>query len=213
MPILIKNVKIENLDFAYEDFNEKNKAAGILYLNKISGEGSNLRNLHGTNNTGRYTKLHLNSSFMNIAPLHLSLYFDLNNITNGGFKANIVLKNVDGTKLNSITQPLGMLKINSLYVQNVSADIDGDNNGAHANVVFRYNNMNVELLKKTPLGNGIKKRKFFTYIANNVLFKKGNIDQPIEVVHAYYKRTINQSFFGLLWRSLLTGISEAAKRN
>jgi hypothetical protein len=213
MPILIKNIKIENLDFAYEDFNEKNKAAGVLFLNKISGEGSNLRNLHGPNNTGRYTKLHLNASFMNIAPLHLSLYFDLNNVVNGGFKANIILKNVEGTKLNSITQPLGMLKINSLYVQNVTADIDGDNNGAHANVVFRYNNMNVELLKKTPLGSGTKKRKFFTYIANNVLFKKGNTDQPIEVVHAYYKRTINQSFFGLLWRSLLTGISEAAKRN
>jgi hypothetical protein len=212
MPINIKNLLMDSLDFIYEEYNEKNKRSAAIQLNNIHGKGNNIRNLHDTRvQSGRYMELIVDADFMKISPFHMGLYFDLQHIDNGDFKANISLKNVDVSKLNNMTKNLGLFEVNSFYVNELTSDITGDNNSATAKLKFNYRDLNVNLLKIDKATGQFKKRKFFNTILRKLVLPNSDAKQNA-ITTSTYKRTINQSFFGLIWRAMLEAITAAVKK-
>jgi hypothetical protein len=124
---------------------------------------------------------------------------------NGNFTVNCVLGKMDGTKLNPISEGLGMIKVEKLDIEKLTATVNGNNNFATGDVSFAYHDLSITALKKDD-DNKFKKKRLASFMANKFLLNSKSNGKRIQ--HVRYERDSRKSFFNLIWKTVSKGVAE-----
>ncbi len=135
--------------------------------------------------------------------------FDLSKAKTGAFTVDADLGPMNGTALNKASMPLGLFEINSLSIKKLKVHIIANNRNARSSVYFVYDDLKITALKPDDSGK-LKHRGFLSFIANNFILNKSNNASEARPKYVTYKRDAQRSFFSLIWKSILQGITKTA---
>jgi hypothetical protein len=206
----VSRLEVKNLDVSYEELNEKTLQTGTVLFTNISGTLTNITNNESQIRENQFCKIIASAKFLNEAPIKIQFIFDLKAIKTGDFEVIAHMDNLNGEKLNSITEPLGLLKINSLNIKSLDASMKANNLRSVGKVKLIYDNLKVTALKDDGT-DSLKKRGLFTFIANSFIIKKENEEgKSVRVAYVTRDRVKEKSFFNLIWKTIFMGAGETA---
>ena len=204
-PIHMKELFLQNMNVSYEEFNPKSQESGKIEFMQVKGDIQNISNMPDVIKENNWMKVSTSSLFMNQAQLDATFNFDLSNAAYGSFTVNTVLGKMEGTQLNQITEGLGLVKIEKLDIEKLSATVNGNNIFATADVSFAYRNLKVSALKKDD-DNNFKKKGLASFMANSFLINGNSDGKKIQTVRL--ERDTRKSFFNLIWKTIYKGLNE-----
>jgi len=207
MKINIAKTKVNNLDFSYEEYNPVSKQSGIVYIDDIALDITNLNNMQVKGKAAKPLTVKGSSLFMHTVPLTAEFNFSMANYKSGKFSAKFSAGGFDGSLVNSFAMPMGMAKIEKGTIQKVEAQMQGDQCGANGDVLIMYKDLKLSLLEKDKGEKKLDKKGFTTLVANLFILKKDNPKDGKEVRNekAEFKRIPEGGFFMLIWKTVMIG--------
>jgi len=204
-PIHVNKLALQDFSVRYEEFNPKSKETGKVEFNHVKANIQNISNMPEVIQQNNWMKVSTSSIFMNQAQLDANIHFDLSNCVNGNFTVNFVLGKMNGTRLNQISEGLGMVKVDRLAIEKLTATVHGNNMFATGDVSFAYHDLSITALKKDD-ENKFKKKRLASFMANKFLINSKSDGKKVQ--HVRYERDSRKSFFNLIWRTVNKGVTE-----
>ncbi|HEY1869511.1 MAG TPA: hypothetical protein VGG71_00565, partial [Chitinophagaceae bacterium] len=96
-----------------------------------------------------------------------------------------------------------------LSIKRLKAHIVANNYNAHSSVFFVYDDLKITVLKPDDSGK-LKQKGFLSFMANTFILNKSNTGNEATPKYVTYKRDPHRSFFSLIWKSILKGITNTA---
>ncbi|HYJ65921.1 MAG TPA: hypothetical protein VEV62_19395 [Parafilimonas sp.] len=208
LKINVKNLQLHKFNLSYEEFNSQSNKTGTVTFNNINGTITNISNMPAVMKTYQYTTAKLNGFFMNAVPLTSNFSFDLKKYKTGNFSMQMNIESIDKNILNPIAEPLGLFTIKTGTVTKANTKIEGDNFTSNVDLLMLYNDLHLTPLKKDSGGTTTMHKKTITsFFANVFLIKDANPSHGnVRNVQVNAQRNIQESFFGFVWKSILTAI-------
>jgi len=208
LKINVKNLQLHKFNLSYEEFNSQSNKTGKVTFNNINGTITNISNIPAVMKTYQHTTAKLNSFFMNAVPLTSNFSFDLKKYKTGNFSMQMNIGSIDKSILNPIAEPLGLFTIKTGTVTKANTKIEGDNFTSNVDLLMLYNDLHLTPLKKDSGGTTTMHKKTITsFFANVFLIKDANPSHGnVRNVQVNAQRNIQESFFGFVWKSILTAI-------
>jgi len=137
----------------------------------------------------------------------INFRFDLN-AKNAAFTYNGQLTAMEGTLLNQLTKPLGLIQIKSGMINKLSFNVSADHAKASGKMDFAYKDLSVILLKKAEGTKKVVKKRLISMLANSLIIHPDNPDSKGEFTTSaiYFERDTTASFFSFIWKTLFQGI-------
>ena len=118
---------------------------------------------------------------------------------------------MDGTILNSITEPLGKASVKKGKINNLVFDIKGNNYKSRGHTTFLYNDLAVNVLKMND-NDELKKRGLLSLLANTLIANNNPKNNNTYIGEIDFTRDTQKSFFNLLWKSIFNGVKNTVMR-
>lgn len=203
----VKRLNLNDIDISYAEFDKQSKQKGKITFEKTSGTLFNVTNQPRVKAINPIMVAKLETYMMGQGKLEATFKFDLN-AENGAFSYNGQLTNMDGSILNRITKPLGMLQVKSGEVKKLSFNIVADETEASGKLTFAYKDLSIGLLKKVAGKERLVKQGLISMLANALVIKPDNPDARGNFVVApiNFQRDPTNSFFSFIWQTLFQGI-------
>jgi hypothetical protein len=207
-PTNIDTILIKNFKLTYTELNPKTQKTGSIIFDDINAAVTNITNIKENITQDKILKLAATSKLMSVANLSATFMFDLTKAKTGDFTVDVDLGPMNGTALNKAAVPLGLFEINSLSIKKLRAHIIANSYNAHSSVFFVYDDLKITALK--PDNGKLKHRGFLSFVANTFILNKSNTGSEAESKYVFLKRDPQRSFFNLIWKSILKGITNTA---
>ncbi len=203
-PVNVDSVIVKNFKLTYTELNPKSKESGSIVFDNIDAVISNITNIKERIAVNKFLKVNARSSLMSKAALDAVFTFDLTKTKNGDFSVDGELGPMNGLDLNPVTKPLGMFEINSLSIKKLKLHVNGSNYRGSGTVFFVYDDLKITVLKKDDSGK-MKRKGLISFFANTFVINKSNSSKQ---ENSSLKRDPHRSFFWLIWKSILQGITK-----
>jgi hypothetical protein len=209
LPTKIDTILIKNFKFTYTELNPKTGKTGSIIFDDIDGMMTNVTNIKEDIAANKIFKVSARSKLMSEANFSATFMFDLSKTKTGDFTVDANLGPLNGTALNRAAIPLGLFEINSLSIKRLKAHIAANNYNAHSSVFFVYDDLKITVLKPDDSGK-LKQKGFLSFMANTFILNKSNTGDEATPKYVTYTRDPHRSFFSLIWKSILKGITNTA---
>jgi hypothetical protein len=206
--IMVKAVAVRNANLSYTEKSEKTGQEGTLELNDLNLSLSNVTNDSNLIKQNNICQLSVNGKILGSSPLQAQFRFFLNDTT-GKFTAAGDVKGVSAGQLNALAVPLANVRLQSFDLKRLDFTMQGDDFGAASDVTMWYDNLFVVLQKQDDETGAVKTKKFMTKLLNRFTIHDSNPGPDGTLrksVGTQRARISSQSFFGLVWKSLFTGM-------
>jgi hypothetical protein len=209
LKIAVGKLRVNDLDIVYEEFSKLSNQTGKVYVDNLRGTISNLTNMPDVIKRNRIMTASATGNFMRIAPVDLTIRFNLANYKTGAFSAELKSKKgFNGPMINSIAEPLGAFRIKRGELKELTSRVSGNNYKASGDVLVLYNDLHVTPLKQDPRNPGdLKKKTVTSFIANTFVLIDENPskDGRVRKENAFFNRK-SGTFFNLVWKTTFVGI-------
>jgi len=209
-PVAIDTVFIKNFNFTYRELSLKTQKLGAVEWTHVDGKINNVTNIPEKIAANKIVTVAATSKLYNSGNFNVVFNFDLTKVKDGDFTVDINLGPMDGVVLNNASKTLGLFEVNSITIKKLKAHIVANSYNARSSVLFVYEDLKITALKKDDDLKKLKKRKFISFFANTFILNKSNKVDEAQPEYVTYKRDPQRSFFSLIWKSLLTGITGTA---
>jgi hypothetical protein len=212
--VIIDHMVIKNGELVYTEKNEKTLQEGVLVLKDLQLVASNITNKPERIRQNNICTAKLSGKIFGTSPFETEFKFYLDS-ANGRFDMTGRIKNVNAAQLNNLTMPLASLHLSSLNIHEIDFSIRGEDFGSVSNLKMRYNDLSVVLKKLNGENGQLSTKKFLTRIVNKYVFFPDNPGPDgVERVARQVKvaRLTDNSFFGLVWKSIFAGMQNVATR-
>ncbi|MEO6734124.1 MAG: hypothetical protein ABIN01_23080 [Ferruginibacter sp.] len=206
LPVYIRTATIQNASVFYRERALKSKLIGNVFFNNINATLANITNMPDRIKANPLLKLNATAKFLNAGNVSTEWRFPLND-NNGAFSIKGQLKDMDALALNSIIEPLAMASIKSGHISEVEFTINGTDTKGTGNILFLYEDLKLNILKKGDEAE-LKKKGLVSLFANT-LIKNDNTSRS-NSKDVIYDRDITKSFFNLVWKTIFTGAKNTA---
>jgi hypothetical protein len=205
--ITIKKLDLHNINISYAAYDPDSKQKGKITFAQTSGTILNISNVAKEVKKQPFMEAHLKTLMMGQGKLHARFNFNLL-AKDGAFSYSGVLHGLNGSTLNSITKPLGMVHIKSGVVKKLSFNVRANDQKAIGTMEFQYNDLAIAVLKREKGSQWLKRQGLLSFLANNLMLNPDNPNALGVLTHANiaYERKPHHSFFSFVWRSLFQGI-------
>lgn len=207
LDMMLNRLNISKTNITYAEKDAITQRTGIITFKNTNGYLLNVTNDPVVKRNHQFMRAHINTRFMNAAPLTVNFKFDLK-AKNGAFNYSGRLGRFDGRVLDKLVKPLALVHVRSADVQRLDFNVDASNYYGKGKLSFYYKDLNVQLLKKEAGKNELKNQGFISTIANSLIIENNNPDNkgnfrpgPISL-----KRDPTTSFFSFLYKCLLDGL-------
>lgn len=203
----IHKIKLNNINVSYAEFDRDSKQKGKITFQHTSGTVTNITNFDKLKQKNPIMQANLVSYVMGQGKLAVNFKFNLASPL-GAFNYKGSVSNLDGRKLNEVTKPLGMLRVNKGDIKSLVFDIKANQNVAKGKMDFIYNNLSVTLMKKENGKDRLVKMGLLSMLANAMVIYTDNptLDGEFTRAPIYFERIPTASFFNFIWKTLFQGI-------
>lgn len=207
MQLILKKIKLSNIDVGYAEFDKDSKHVGKIVFGKTTGEITNVTNKAAFKAQNEVMQANLVSYVMGQGKLAINFKFYLNSPL-GAFDYKGAISNLDGRRLNQITKPLGMVQVNKGMIKELAFDIKANQDRAKGTVDFRFNDLSVALLKKEAGRERLVKKGLLSILANALVLYSDNPTAEGKFTSAKinFERKPTASFFNFMWKTLFQGV-------
>ncbi|MBK0377952.1 hypothetical protein [Mucilaginibacter segetis] len=203
----LNRINIKSTDITYLEADATSGYTGVISFKNTSGYLLNVTNDEAAKKADHYMTAHINTHFMNVAPLTVNFKFNLT-AKNGAFNYNGTLGKFDGKILDKLVKPLALVHVESADIDKLNFNVDANNYYGKGHLEFYYHNLKIQLLKKEEGKKALQKQGFVSTLANTFIIDDDNPDDkgklrpgPISL-----KRDPTWSFFSFLYKGLLDGL-------
>ncbi len=206
LKIDVQRMTMRNLDLAYEEFNPISQQSGVLHIKDIAMTVANVSNMKVKG--AKPVTVNGKAMFMGTVPIQADFVFSRENYKAGSFTANIKTnKAFEGSTVNSFAMPMGLVKIDKGTIQELHADIKGDQLRASGNIKILYNDLKLEMLEKDK-GEKELDRKGVTSFVAGIILKKDNPKkgEAPRIAASEFTRIPEGGFFMLIWKTIMVGL-------
>ncbi|SEQ81310.1 hypothetical protein [Pedobacter rhizosphaerae] len=209
-PILAEKIQLKDIDITYAAYNKESNQRGKISFEKTSGIIRNATNIAKIKAGKPIMDVKLTSYLLGEGKLDVDFKFNLL-ARDGTFAYSGVLQNFNARVLNSITKPLGLVRINRGNVEKLKFNFNANDFGARGKVDFSYYDLSVALMRNDPEKDHLVTRGLLSILANALIINSENPSRDGKFISAdvNYQRPSNTSFFNLIWRSLYIGIKHS----
>ena len=207
--ITIDTMNMHKGYFRYVIAAKKSEENATLFMANTEGQFFNITNNVLAKKRNPFIICTMRTRMMGAGNTYVTDKFNLTSKT-GAFSTTVQMGPMDGALLNPLAKPLAMIAVKSGRINKMLMHINADTHHAKGNIDLYYTNMKVALLKHDDKTNTLKKRGLLSFLTNALMpndnpknngkFRKG----PVNVT-----RGPRESFFGLLWKCSLDGLSSA----
>jgi len=205
----IDTIHAKKISIFYTELNNKSKQTGTVIFANTSGYLYNITNNKAALAQNSLATAKLQSYFMNVAPLNVDFSFKLGD-DNMPFSYKGSLGGIDLKKVNPISVPLGMVKISSGKVKQLTFNYTANRQQARGKLQVLYNDLRVALLKRDSSDNTgrLKKMSIMSLFANALVIKRDNPapGESPRMVNIITPRQPRWSIFTFMWKSLWMGL-------
>ncbi len=145
-----------------------------------------------------------NSKFMGVSNFNTRWVLPFNTQP---FSVKGKLGAIDATVLNAALEPQGMASVKRGNIHSYDFQINGLGYNAKAVSRLVYDQLKIELLKKSKDNNELEKKSALSFLANFII-KDANPATGTRVISGDYNREISKSFFNLLWKSMFVSLQK-----
>ncbi|RYY45615.1 MAG: hypothetical protein EOO06_16160 [Chitinophagaceae bacterium] len=211
IPIYIGTIVIQNGHISYRERGRLSTQIGNVFFSNINGTVSNVTNINDRLAKNNVLLVDASGYFLGLSKLSTVWRMPINS-SNGAFNATGSLGAFDASKLNSITEPLGMATIERGNVKSFRFGMSGDNYGAKGDASLIYDNLKIKLLKNKgePGQPDIQKKTVTSFVANLLMKDKNPSNGVTRAAEIDFRRDTKKSFFNLLWKSVFQGAKKVA---
>jgi len=196
--IKFDSIFIDSSQVEYEEKVIESASPGKVGFFNLRSEAVNITNIGMKANNFRKTKIHVETSFMNEAPLSLNWEFDVRNIEDD-FKVSGKLGSISAGAMNSFIKPTLNIVVEG-EMESLFFNFQGNKYKASGDMRLKYNNFKVEVLKKDGTG----KNKLLSSLANLFVKKEAN-SKKLEKKGVEAVRDRTKSFWNYLWLFIRNG--------
>lgn len=206
-PLYIKTIFIHNGNVSYRERGRKSEQIGNVFFSNIEGKISNVTNIKEKIAQSKNMVLEARTKFLGVAQMQTIWTLPLNT-TNGAFTVTGSCGPFDATKLNAITEPLGLASIQKGNINKLTYGLYGTDLKATGDAVLLYDHLKIELLKSAD--EELKKKGLASFIANLFTKDQNPSNGVTRTAKINYDRDISKSFFNLIWKSIFSGAKKIA---
>ena len=202
----IDSVHVDSSDVYFTDYNKFTAEPGTVSFQRINADFYNVTNNKQALKANNILGARVKAYFMNYGLINLNLSFNLTD-EDASFSYAGTVGSFDLEKVNSLSIPLGLIKVTSGSLKSLKFDMHGNRAGAHGKLLVLYNNFRVSIYKHNT-DSTINKMGIVSLLANQLLIKHDNPlpYQQARVVQINYKRHISNSAYNLMWKSIYSGL-------
>jgi hypothetical protein len=207
--VTIDTMKMHNSFFRYVIAARKSEESSSLFMTNTESQFYNITNNAAVKKRNPFTICTMQTRMMGAGYMTTSYKFNLLSQT-GAFTVTSRMGPMNAEALNPLAKPLALMEVKEGRINKMYMHIDANTSGAKGHLDLYYKGMKMNLLKRDDKADTLKKRGFLSFLANtftpndnpkkNGKFREG----PINVT-----RDPRDSFFGLLWKCTLDGMSSA----
>ncbi|MGN6178037.1 MAG: hypothetical protein ACTHNW_02585 [Mucilaginibacter sp.] len=209
--IKLDTLLVKRINVNYSEYNRKSKQSGTITFNNTSGHIYNITNNKDALAKNGSSTANLTTYFMNRGRLHVEFNFDLID-HDAAFSYKGELGPMDLQSLNPATMPFAMVKITGGTLKRFTFGAKANSHTANGQLELLYNDLKVRILKPDSTY-GLKNKIVASLYANVFIIKHDNPDNPGDAprsFHISYYRPDSVTFFGSIWKTLLSGIKPSA---
>lgn len=208
--LTIDSVIARKMDIYYDELNPKTEQIGGVNFRNIQGVVTNLTTDSLRLLTSPTAKAHFQAMFMGANSLNTHFSFNMA-ARDGRFTCEAELGPTNLVTMNPTFKPLALLEIESGRVTHLNFKFSGNNVQTKGSGIVRYEDLKLKLLKKDEEKKRFRIRDLFTFAANKILTYESNPmpKKEVRVGEIEYKRVPGESFFGILWRSIRSGLADS----
>jgi len=196
--IKFHSIFIDNSQVEYEEKIKEAGSPGKVGFYNLRAEAVNISNMGMKSKDFPETKIHIETLFMNEAPLNLNWEFDVRNIEDD-FKVSGNMTGMSAEAMNSFLTPALNVEVEG-EIESLYFNFHGNKYKANGDMRLNHNNFNVEVLKKDGTG----KNKLLTGLANLFVKKEAN-SKKLEKKGVEAVRDRTKSFWNFLWLFIRNG--------
>lgn len=210
MPVYISKVQVNNSLVEYTERGKMSERNGTVSFKKLNGVITNVTNIPERIKQNGIMKLTASAKFLGQADINTIWQLPLT-AGNGNFTVSGSMGLMNGVALNPLIEPIAMASVKSGSLKRTEFVLHGNDLKASINILFAYNNLKIELLKKGA--EEVKKKQVTSFIAN-ALIKNDNPagKNPVRRSEAINDRQLNRSFFNLLWKTIYKGVKKTVSK-
>lgn len=208
LPLQLDKIILTQGLMEYKLIGEKSRQPGLVRFSNLHAVFQNVTNDPEVIRLNNIMTADLNANFLNSAPIQLNWQFYLMH-PKGRFNLKGTLGPLDALRMNAITVPLAVTRIEKGKINGLDFGFRGDVFGMDGQVSMRYEDLKVSILKVDPKTGEIKENGLLK-LAANIIIKNSNPkkNEPPRVELVHYKRVETRSFMNMAWKAVLTGIKQ-----
>lgn len=207
----VKKAVVQNMHLSYEENSPQSRMKGKLDFDQINMRISNITNMPQIINGNDMAVVQATARFMKQVPLKARFSFNLSDSKNGGFTSSFSMPSFDGEIVNSVSQPLGLFKVEAGKVNRLKIEVQGNQHKATASTQLLYNDLKVSIYEKENDEEGLDKKGLVGLFANTFVIKDNNPSgsRKLRSPQTEFQRDPQTGFFNLVWKASLTGLLES----
>lgn len=207
--VKIDTLFLKNINVSYAEANANSKKTGTVTFDHTSGTVLNITNDSAAKKRNSLMTVKLNSKFLNTSDLDVNFQFHLLD-KKGAYNYHAKLAAINGETVSKLTVPLALLRIKSADIERVEFNVSADNYKANGQMKIRYQNLQVEVLKRKEGEKKLQGKGLVSTLANTFVIDSENPENGnFRVGLIQYERPADVSFFSMIWNSLLSGIKSS----
>jgi hypothetical protein len=205
--LTLRKVGLHNLNVSYAEYDRNSKQKGRISFEHTSGTITNITNVDKEKKKNQFMEIKLNTLLMGQGHMETHFKFDLL-AKDGAFSYSGQLNGLNGSVLNAVTKPLGMMHIRSGDIKALKFNIKANAKGAQGKMEFKYDDLAIAVLKREEGSGGFSRQGLLSLLANTIVINPANPDARgiFKVAKIDYERKPNRSFFNFIWKTLFQGI-------
>lgn len=207
VPINISRATLLNTYVEYKEKEVLSDSTGVVKFTESTININNFTNLTEAIQKNNTTKISFASKALGTIPIKGSFTFFMDD-NSGKFTANGHIPSFDAHLLNEISVPMALIRLNTGMINSLDFNFTGDNLGAGGNLVMKYSDLKVDVLKRDKNSNEIKKKGLKSLLANIIVKNDNPRNGDLREVNPHYDRDVRKSFFNLVWKTIFTGMKK-----
>ncbi len=204
-PLHIRIIHLQDATVVYEDLPKEKDIPGTITFGKMEGDFYNVTNIITGKN--QYMTVKAKAYIQDEGILRATFRFPVDP-HNNHFEIKGNLGQMHLVRLNPMFEPF-LVSVKNGVSERIDFSINGNDQQAHLDMVFRYNDLHVSLLKEK--NNHLVRRAIISDIANGMILFNDNPDEGQEPRRAQTitQRNVYRASFHYFWHTLMDGLKES----
>lgn len=206
--IRVDNFILENAFIKVEERPDNDApTAGHIHFSEVNAHASNVTNISEKIDENNEILIEASGKIMGEGTLDVKLIYFLNTEMHD-FKMSGTLRDLDLRSINTMVEPEAKIGLKSGKVNRLDFNIAANNYEGSGELIFRYENLEIEILNEDFESDNNLLRKLGAFVANKLVIKSNNPDKRgnLQKGNVYFMKLQHKSMFHYWWQLIFSGL-------